>query len=58
MCLGWLKGKAVFWSSIVSETIILFLFTKNVVSFLWLNLVGTLLTVVIGLIFQKIMNDK
>ena len=53
-----IKGKAVFWSSIVSETIILFLFTKNVVSFLWLNLVGTLLTIVIGLIFQKIMNDK
>ena len=53
-----IKGKAVFWSSIVSETIILFFFTKNLVSFLWLNLIGTLLTIVIGLIFQKIMNDK
>ena len=53
-----IKAKAVFWSSIVSETIILFLFTKNVVSFLWLNLIGTLLTIVIGLIFQKIMNDR
>ena len=53
-----IKGKAVFWSSIVSEGIILILFIKNVVSFLWLNLIGTLLTLSIGLIIQKILNDK
>ena len=53
-----IKGKAVFWSSIVSEGIILILFIKNVVSFLWLNLIGTLLTISIGLIIQKILNDK
>ena len=49
-----IKGKAVFWSSIISEGIILILFIKNVVSFLWLNLIGTLLTISIGLIIQKI----
>ena len=53
-----IKGKAVFWSSIISEGIILILFIKNVVSFLWLNLIGTLLTITIGLIIQKILNDK
>ena len=53
-----IKGKAVFWSSIVSEGIILILFIKNVVSFLWLNLIGTLLTISIGLIIQKFLIDK
>ena len=53
-----IKGKAVFWSSIVSETIIIFLFTKNIVSFLWLNLIGALLTIFIGIIFQKVINYK
>lgn len=53
-----IKGKAVFWSSIFSEGIILILFINNVVSFLWLNLIGTLLTISIGLIIQKILNDK
>lgn len=48
-----IKGKAVFWSSIFSEGIILILFINNVVSFLWLNLIGTLLTISIGLIIQK-----
>ena len=52
-----IKGKAVFWSSIVSEIFILLLFTKNIVGFLWLNLFGTLLTVFLGIIFQKVMND-
>ena len=53
-----IKGKAVFWSSIFSEGIILILFINDAVSFLWLNLIGTLLTISIGLILQKILNDK
>ena len=53
-----IKGKAVFWSSILSEGIILILFINNVVSFLWLNLIGTFLTISIGLIIQKFLIDK
>ena len=53
-----IKAKAVFWSSIVSEAIIILFFIKDVVSFLWLNLIGTLLTIIIGIVFQKILNDK
>ena len=53
-----IKGKAVFWSSILSEGIILILFINNAVSFLWLNLIGTLLTISIGLIIQKFLIDK
>ena len=53
-----IKAKAVFWSSIASEAIIILFFIKDVVSFLWLNLIGTLLTIIIGIVLQKILNYK
>jgi len=52
------KGKAVFWAAIISETIIILLFLMEVVSFLWLNVIGALLTVSLGLILQKLFNES
>jgi SSS family transporter len=46
------KGKAVFWAAIISEGIVLLLFSNNVVSFLWLNLIGAILTVIFALFLQ------
>lgn len=48
------KGKAVFWAAIVSEALILFIFTQDWVSFLWLNVLGALFTVLLSLIFQAL----
>ncbi|MDB5248054.1 MAG: sodium:solute symporter [Segetibacter sp.] len=50
-------GKAVFWSAIISEIIIVALFFLNEygvinLSFLWLNAVGALLVVMFSLVFQ------
>lgn len=47
------KGKAVFWSALISELIIIILFSKDIVSFLWLNVIGTTLTIFLSLIIQK-----
>ena len=52
------KGKAVFWSALISELIIIILFSKDIVSFLWLNVIGTTLTIFLSLIIQKIFNEK
>ena len=46
------KGKSVFWAAIISEGIVLLLFSNNVVSFLWLNLIGAILTVIFALFLQ------
>ena len=46
------KGKAVFWAAIVSEALIIYIFTQDWVSFLWLNVLGALFTVILSLIFQ------
>lgn len=48
-----IKGKAVFWAAIISEILIIFIFTQDWVSFLWLNVIGAVLTVVLSLLLQK-----
>ena len=49
-----IKGKAAFWAAIVSELFILVLFTLEIVSFLWLNVIGAIFTVFLGFLFQFI----
>ena len=53
-----IKAKAVFWGALLSECIILILYFQDVVSFLWLNLIGALLTVLFSLILQKKNGNK
>lgn len=50
-------GKAVFWSAVISELIIIALFILNAngyiaLSFLWLNAVGALLVIIISFLLQ------
>jgi Na+/proline symporter len=52
------KGKAVFWAAIVSEVLIIFIFTQDWVSFLWLNVIGAVLTVGIALLLQQYFMKK
>jgi Na+/proline symporter len=53
-----IKGKAAFWATVISECTIIILFSIDVVSFLWLNLIGAVLTILLGLIFQKLYTYK
>ena len=52
------KGQAVFWAAIISEGIVLLLFSNNVVSFLWLNLIGAILTLLFALLLQIKLTTK
>ena len=54
----YVQGKAVFWAALLSEAIILTLFSYDVVSFLWLNVIGAVLTVLFALFFQLILGRK
>ena len=40
----WIKSNAIFIAALISETIIIFLWWIDLVPFLWLNLIGCLLT--------------
>jgi len=52
------KGKAVFWAAIVSEALVIFIFTQDWVSFLWLNVIGAVLTVGIAFLLQQYFMKK
>ena len=52
------KGKAVFWAAIISEALIIFIFTQDWVSFLWLNLIGAVLTVFLASVLQQFFVEK
>ncbi|HEX5153343.1 MAG TPA: sodium:solute symporter [Parafilimonas sp.] len=54
-----INGTAVFWSAVISEAIIIILFildSNNIIGlgFLWLNVIGAVAVVLIGLIIQRL----
>lgn len=50
-----IKGATVFWAAILSECFVIIIYFLDVMSYLWLNVVGVILTVLISFIFQKIL---
>jgi Na+/proline symporter len=50
------KGKAIFIAACISQLTIFYIFYLDIVSFLWLNFIGALLTILLSLIFQKYLN--
>ena len=53
-----IMGKAVFWAAVISEGFIVYLFYQDAVSFLWLNVIGSISTVLLGFMLQKIISNK
>jgi Na+/proline symporter len=46
------KGNAAFYAAVVSEGLVILIYKLNVISFLWLNVIGALLVIIIGYIFE------
>ncbi len=53
-----IKGNAVFWASVISEVLVIIIYQLKIVSFLWLNLIGALLVLLIAIILQFIFSNK
>jgi len=51
-----IKGNAVFVAAIISEIIVLIIFYQSWVSFLWLNIIGAILTLIFSSLFQLFLN--
>lgn len=47
-----IKGNAVFIAAIISELLIIYIYNKDVISFLWLNVIGAVLVIVLSFIIQ------
>ena len=51
----WFKrigGNAIFFGAIVSELLVIAIYKADVISFLWLNVIGALLVIMIGSLLQ------
>ena len=51
------QAKAVFWAAVVSELLILFIYTQDWIGFLWLNVLGALFTILLSIVFQVLLKD-
>ncbi len=47
-----IKANAIFYASVISEFIIIFIYKADIVSFLWLNVIGALLVILLGYLLQ------
>ena len=48
------KAKAIFWGAVLSQLLIFYIFYLDVVSFLWLNFIGAMLTIFLSISLQMI----
>ena len=47
-----IRGHAVFYASLISEVLIILIYKADVISFLWLNVIGAVLVIIIGAFLQ------
>ncbi|MFT4533405.1 MAG: SSS family solute:Na+ symporter [Saprospiraceae bacterium] len=48
-----IKGNAIFWAALISESLVILIFWMDIVGYLWLNAIGCFLVTVIAFMFQK-----
>ncbi len=51
----YVRGNAVFIASVLSELLIILIYNLNIVSFLWLNLIGVILVIILSVIIQFVL---
>lgn len=56
--INYVKGKAIFIGASISQLIIFYIYYIDVVSFLWLNFIGALMTIVFSSLLQLFLNKK
>jgi solute:Na+ symporter, SSS family len=56
--LKFVKGNAVFYAAIISELLVIVIYKMDVISFLWLNVIGAVLVFAISWLFQLFIKAK
>ncbi len=52
------QGRAVFWAAIITQIIIVYIWYIDLMPYLWLNLVGCVLVMIIAMILQPLLPSK
>ncbi|WP_159634541.1 sodium:solute symporter [Sphingobacterium composti Ten et al. 2007 non Yoo et al. 2007] len=53
-----IRGNAVFWAAVVTEIIVVYIWYLDIIAFLWLNLIGCVLVILIGYILEIMLPKK
>ncbi|ALM47663.1 sodium:solute symporter [Flavobacterium psychrophilum] len=48
----YIKAEAIFWSAIVTQSVVIVIYKMEIMSYLWLNVVGAAMTIILALILQ------
>ncbi len=51
-----IQGNATFWAAVITEILVIYIYLADVISFLWLNVIGCLMVMLLSLIIQKVFN--
>lgn len=54
----YIKATSIFWCALISQSLIIYIYCLDVVSFLWLNFIGAILTIVLSLTSQFFINQR
>ncbi len=54
----YIKGHAVFYASVVAELLVIWIYNRDIVSFLWLNVIGALLVIILSAFLQMFIKEK
>jgi SSS family solute:Na+ symporter len=52
------KAKAIFWGAVISQLLIFYIYYLGKVSFLWLNFIGAMLTIILSIAIQIMVKNK
>lgn len=52
------KAKAIFWGAVISQLLIFYIYYLGKVSFLWLNFIGAMLTIVLSIVLQMMVKNE
>lgn len=53
-----IRANATFYASVIAEVFIIAIYKANVISFLWLNVIGALLVIIFGFMIQAFMKSE
>jgi len=54
----YIKATSIFWCALISQSLIIYIYCLDVVSFLWLNFIGAILTIALSLASQFFINQR
>lgn len=54
----YIKATSIFWCALLSQSLIIYIYSLDIVSFLWLNIIGAMLTILLSLVSQFIINQS